>query len=133
MNYVKMIDHTLLKQDAAADQIEKLCREAVSCGFCSVCVNSSFVSLCAGLLKDTDVKVCTVIGFPLGAMSTAAKASEAALAVKDGAQELDMVIHAGMAKKRKLGLCKKRHRSSCTGGRRQGTGKSDPGDLSSYR
>lgn len=98
MNYVKMIDHTLLKQDAAADQIKKLCREAVSCGFCSVCVNSSFVSLCAGLLKDTDVKVCTVIGFPLGAMSTGAKAAEAALAVKDGAQELDMVIHAGMAK-----------------------------------
>ena len=98
MNYVKMIDHTLLKQDAAADQIEKLCREAVSCGFCSVCVNSSFVSLCAGLLKDTDVKVCTVIGFPLGAMSTGAKAAEAALAVKDGAQELDMVIHTGMAK-----------------------------------
>lgn len=98
MNYVKMFDHTLLKQDAAADQIEKLCREAVSCGFCSVCVNSSFVSLCAGLLKDTDVKVCTVIGFPLGAMSTGAKAAEAALAVKDGAQELDMVIHTGMAK-----------------------------------
>ena len=98
MNYVKMIDHTLLKQDAAADQIKKLCREAVSCGFCSVCVNSSFVSLCAGRLKDTDVKVCTVIGFPLGAMSTGAKAAEAALAVKDGAQELDMVIHAGMAK-----------------------------------
>lgn len=98
MNYVKMIDHTFLKQDAAADQIEKLCREAVSCGFCSVCVNSSFVSLCAGLLKDTDVKVCTVIGFPLGAMSTGAKAAEAALAVKDGAQELDMVIHTGMAK-----------------------------------
>ena len=98
MNYVKMIDHTLLKQDAAAEQIEKLCREAVSCGFCSVCVNSSFVSLCAGLLKDTDVKVCTVIGFPLGAMSTGAKAAEAALAVKDGAQELDMVIHTGMAK-----------------------------------
>lgn len=98
MNYVKMIDHTLLKQDAAAGQIEKLCREAVSCGFCSVCVNSSFVSLCAGLLKDTDVKVCTVIGFPLGAMSTGAKAAEAALAVKDGAQELDMVIHTGMAK-----------------------------------
>lgn len=98
MNYVKMIDHTLLKQDAAADQIEKLCREAVSCGFCSVCVNSSFVSLCAGLLKDTDVKVCTVIGFPLGAMSTGAKAAEAALAVKDGAQDLDMVIHTGMAK-----------------------------------
>ena len=98
MNYVKMIDHTLLKQDAAPEQIKKLCREAVSCGFCSVCVNSSFVSLCAGLLKDTDVKVCTVIGFPLGAMSTAAKAAEAALAVKDGAQELDMVIHTGMAK-----------------------------------
>lgn len=98
MNYVKMIDHTLLKQDAAPEQIKELCREAVSCGFCSVCVNSSFVSLCAGLLKDTDVKVCTVIGFPLGAMSTRAKAAEAALAVKDGAQELDMVIHTGMAK-----------------------------------
>ena len=67
-------------------------------GFASVCVNSSYVPLCAELLRDTEVKVCTVIGFPLGAMSTAAKAAEARQAILDGAEELDMVIHIGMLK-----------------------------------
>ena len=98
MDYANMIDHTLLKADATKEQVKKLCEEAMEYGFHSVCVNSSFVYYCAQLLKDSDVKVCTVIGFPLGSMSTAGKAAEAKAAVKDGAQELDMVIHVGMIK-----------------------------------
>ena len=98
MNYAGMIDHTLLKPEATKEQIKKLCEEAREYGFHSVCVNSSFVYYCAALLKDSGVKVCTVIGFPLGAMSTAGKAAEAKAAVADGAQELDMVIHVGMIK-----------------------------------
>ena len=93
-----MIDHTLLKPEATKEQVRTLCEEAVKYGFHSVCVNSSFVYYCASLLKNTDVKVCTVIGFPLGAMSTAGKAAEAKAAVADGAGELDMVIHVGMIK-----------------------------------
>ncbi len=98
MNYAKMIDHTLLKPEASKEDIKKLCEEAVEYGFCSVCVNSAFVAYCAELLKDTEVKVCTVIGFPLGAMSTKAKAAEAEIAVADGAAELDMVLPVGMVK-----------------------------------
>ena len=98
MDYAKMIDHTLLKPEASQEQVKKLCQEAVEYGFHSVCVNSCYVSFCADLLKDSDVKVCTVIGFPLGAMSPAGKAAEAAAAVKDGADELDMVINVGMIK-----------------------------------
>lgn len=98
MDYAKMIDHTLLKPEASREQVKKLCREAAEYGFHSVCVNSCYVSFCADLLKDSDVKVCTVIGFPLGAMSSAGKAEEAAAAVKDGADELDMVINVGMIK-----------------------------------
>ena len=98
MNYAKMIDHTLLKPEASKEDIKNLCEEAVEYGFCSVCVNSAFVVYCAELLKDTEVKVCTVIGFPLGAMSTKAKAAEAEIAVADGAAELDMVLPVGMVK-----------------------------------
>lgn len=98
MDYAKMIDHTLLKPEATKEQVKNLCEEAVQYGFHSVCVNSSFVYYCTELLKDSDVKVCTVIGFPLGAMSTAGKAAEAQAAVADGAEELDMVIHVGMIK-----------------------------------
>lgn len=98
MDYAKMIDHTFLKPEATKEQVKNLCEEAVQYGFHSVCVNSSFVYYCAELLKDSDVKVCTVIGFPLGAMSTAGKAAEAQAAVADGAEELDMVIHVGMIK-----------------------------------
>ena len=98
MDYARMIDHTLLKPEASKEQIQKLCREAAESGFHSVCVNSSYVYYCAELLKNTGVKVCTVIGFPLGASSTAAKAAEAEAAVEDGAEELDMVIHVGMIK-----------------------------------
>ncbi|MBI4535087.1 MAG: deoxyribose-phosphate aldolase [Ignavibacteriae bacterium] len=93
-----MIDHTLLKPEATVTDIEKLCGEARRYGFASVCINPSYVPLCARLLKGTDVKVCTVIGFPLGATSTASKAFEAEQAIRDGAQEIDMVMNVGMLK-----------------------------------
>lgn len=98
MKLASMIDHTILKPEAGKEQVETICREAREYGFASVCVNSSYVPLCAELLRDTEVKVCTVIGFPLGAMSTAAKVAEARQAILDGAEELDMVIHIGMLK-----------------------------------
>ncbi|HXG39047.1 MAG TPA: deoxyribose-phosphate aldolase [Bacteroidota bacterium] len=93
-----MIDHTLLKPEATKQQIEQLCAEAKHFQFASVCVNPCYVKLCAQLLRDTKVKVCTVIGFPLGATSTEAKVAEAEQALKDGARELDMVINVGMLK-----------------------------------
>ncbi len=98
MNLEKMIDHTILKPEASVPQIKKLCQEAKAYGFASVCVNSSFVALCSEQLKGTDVMVCTVAGFPLGAMSTAGKAAETRQAVEDGADEIDMVVHVGMIK-----------------------------------
>lgn len=94
----RMIDHTLLKPEATKQQIEQLCAEAKHFQFASVCVNPCYVKLCAQLLRDTKVKVCTVIGFPLGATSTEAKVAEAEQALKDGARELDMVINVGMLK-----------------------------------
>ena len=98
MNYNKLIDHTLLKQDATPEQIAKLCDEAKQFDFMSVCVNPAYVPLAAACLKDSDVKVCTVIGFPLGMNLTKTKVEEAVLAVKEGAQEVDMVINVGMLK-----------------------------------
>lgn len=93
-----MIDHTLLKPDATADQIAQLCFEARKYKFASVCVNPTHVKLCADLLKGTPVKVCTVIGFPLGASSPNVKAFEAETALRDGATEIDMVINIGALK-----------------------------------
>ena len=93
MNYRKLIDHTLLKADASKEAIIKLCKEAKEFDFCSVCVNPGFVSTCAEELKGSDVKVCTVVGFPLGATSTQSKAFETKQAVLDGANEIDMVIN----------------------------------------
>jgi len=98
----RMIDHTLLKPDATRQDVEKLCAEAKLYRFASVCINPSYVKLCAQLLRDTDVKVCTVIGFPLGATSSAAKAFETDQAVRDGAREVDMVINVGMLKSGEL-------------------------------
>ena len=98
MNYNKLIDHTLLKQDATPEQIVNLCVEAKQFDFMSVCVNPAYVPLAAECLKDSDVKVCTVIGFPLGMNLTKTKVEEAILAVKEGAQEVDMVINVGMLK-----------------------------------
>ncbi len=94
----RYIDHTLLKPEATKDQITQLCSEAKKYNFASVCINPSWVPLCAKLLRDTAVKVCTVIGFPLGATSTPSKAFEADHALRDGAKEIDMVINVGMLK-----------------------------------
>ena len=91
------VDHTLLKPEATPEQIAALCAEAAEHGTASVCVNGSYVPLAKKLL-DGKAKVCAVIGFPLGAMSTAAKAFEAAEAIRDGADEIDMVIHIGQLK-----------------------------------
>jgi len=98
MKYNKLIDHTLLKQDASPEQIALLCEEAKQFDFMSVCVNPAYVPLAASLLKGSDVKVCTVIGFPLGMNLTKTKVEEAVLAVKEGAEEVDMVINVGMLK-----------------------------------
>ena len=98
MSIAKYIDHTLLAPDATKSAIEKLCKEASEYKFASVCVNSCWVSLAADLLKDSFVKVCTVVGFPLGAMDTVSKAYEAAKAVENGADEVDMVINIGYLK-----------------------------------
>jgi deoxyribose-phosphate aldolase len=94
----KTIDHTLLKAIATADQVRELCAEARKFGFASVCVNPCWVTLCAKELAGSDVLVCTVIGFPLGANLPETKASEARLAVSQGAREVDMVINIGAAK-----------------------------------
>ena len=98
MEINKMIDHTLLKQDASVEAIKKLCEEAKEYHFASVCVNPGFVPLAAKMLKGTDVKVCTVVGFPLGATLPESKAYEAKLAIEAGATEVDMVLNDSMAK-----------------------------------
>ena len=92
------VDHTLLKADSTPQQIRALCDEAVRFGTASVCVNGCYVPLAADCLKGTPVKVCAVIGFALGAMSTAAKVFEARDAVAAGAEEIDMVINIGRLK-----------------------------------
>ncbi|MGB2578530.1 deoxyribose-phosphate aldolase [Elusimicrobium simillimum] len=98
MNIAKLIDHTLLRPGATKEEIAQLCAEAKKFDFASVCVNPYWVKFCAEELKGTDVKVCTVIGFPLGANTTDVKVFEAANAVKNGAQEVDMVINIGALK-----------------------------------
>ena len=97
-NLASYIDHTLLKPIATKADILKLCEEAKQYHFASVCVNPCWVSLCVETLKGTGVKVCTVIGFPLGANTSEIKAQEAALAIKQGADEVDMVINIGALK-----------------------------------
>ncbi|NNJ09296.1 deoxyribose-phosphate aldolase [Chloroflexales bacterium ZM16-3] len=92
------IDHTLLKPEATPEQIAQICAEAIQYRFASVCVNPSFVPLCASLLAGTPVAVCTVIGFPLGATTTKTKVFEANQAAVNGARELDMVIAVGQLK-----------------------------------
>lgn len=93
-----MIDHTLLKPEATPAQVERLCAEAAEYHFASVCVNPVYIPLAARLLKGTGVKVCCVVGFPLGAIAPEQKAAEAASCAAMGAEELDMVIHVGAAK-----------------------------------
>lgn len=98
MNIAGMIDHTMLKADASSETIKRYCREAKEHGFASVCVNTCHVPLVAKELKGSPVKVCCVVGFPLGAMLSTAKAFETAEAVKLGAEEVDMVINIGAVK-----------------------------------
>jgi deoxyribose-phosphate aldolase len=93
-----MIDHTLLKPDATPDKIAELCAEARQYHFASVCVNPTNVKICTEFLRDSEVKVCTVIGFPLGANTTEVKAFETRNALENGAQEIDMVINIGALK-----------------------------------
>ena len=98
MKLSKYIDHTLLKADASAEQIAKLCNEAKEYDFKTVCVNPCNIALCKKLLKGSDVEVCTVIGFPLGQMTTEAKVFEAKDAISKGADEVDMVLNIGRLK-----------------------------------
>jgi len=98
----RLIDHTLLKPEATARQIEMLCLEARQWGFASVCVNSAFVPLAVELLRETPVLVASVVGFPLGANLPHVKAYEAEQALQQGAREIDMVIHIGALKGRDL-------------------------------
>lgn len=98
MKIEKYIDHTMLKADATAETIRRYCEEAKEHGFASVCVNTCRVPLVSECLKGSDVRVCCVVGFPLGAMSTEAKAAETRQAVRDGAEEIDMVLNVGAMK-----------------------------------
>ena len=98
MELNKYIDHTLLKADATAENIKSVCMEAIQYNTAAVCVNGKYAKLVSGLLKNTDIKTCCVIGFPLGASSSKAKAFEAASCIENGAQEIDMVISVGAAK-----------------------------------
>ena len=94
-NIAKYIDHTVLKATTTSKEVEKLCLEAKEYGFYSVCVNGCFVKECKELLKDSDVKIAAVVGFPLGAMTKTAKVFEAREAIANGANEIDMVINVG--------------------------------------
>lgn len=94
----KLFDHTILKADAGKAAVKKICEEAKEYGFMSVCVNGYYTAYVAKLLEESDVRVCTVVGFPLGQMATGAKAMEAKIAVEDGADEVDMVINVAALK-----------------------------------
>lgn len=98
MDLAPYIDHTLLKPDAKQSQIDQLCQEAIQYHFCSVCIQPYWVSYCAKKLRGTGVKVCTVVGFPLGANDSRSKAYETRQAIEDGAHEIDMVINIGALK-----------------------------------
>lgn len=98
MEFAQYFDHTILKPEATEADVRKVCEEAKAYGFASVCVNSCYTALVADALEDTDIDVCTVVGFPLGAMSTKAKVAETKLAVADGADEIDMVMNIGALK-----------------------------------
>jgi deoxyribose-phosphate aldolase len=98
------IDHTLLRPDATQEEIDTLCREAAEYHFYSVCINSSWVAYCAKKLRPTGVKICAVVGFPLGAMDSRSKAFETRRAIEEGAHEIDMVINVGALKSGNLEL-----------------------------
>lgn len=104
MNYNKMIDHTVLKADTPLETVKRICDEAMEYGFASVCINPCHVAYCADYLKDSDVNVCTVIGFPLGANTSAVKAFETKDAIANGADEIDMVMNIGALKDKNYAL-----------------------------
>lgn len=103
-NINRLIDHTILKPEATMEDIRKLCIEAKEYNFYSVCVNSAYVNVAYNFLLHSDVKVCSVVGFPLGAMIKEAKAYEAKFAVDSGAHEIDMVANIGFLKSKKIDL-----------------------------
>lgn len=98
MKYTDLINHVLVIPHATKESVDNFCENAVECGYHSVCVNSSYVFYCAQRLKGSSVRVCSTIGFPFGAMSTAGKVAEAVQAVEDGAAEIETVLHMGMVK-----------------------------------
>jgi deoxyribose-phosphate aldolase len=102
MKYNKYIDHTLLRANATTAEIKQLCQEAKKYDFTSVCVNPDYVSCCKNILNNTKTKICTVIGFPLGSNTTLTKTTETVDAIKNGAQEIDMVINISWLKEGKL-------------------------------
>lgn len=104
MEINRMIDHTLLKPESTREQIKSLCDEALEYNFKSVCINPFWVSYANDILKDSEVSVCTVIGFPLGANTTSMKATEAREAILNGADEVDMVINVGLLKSKEYDL-----------------------------
>lgn len=104
MNYNKMIDHTVLKADTPLETVKRICDEAMEYGFASVCINPCHVAYCADYLKDSNVNVCTVIGFPLGANTSAVKAFETKDAIAKGADEIDMVMNIGALKDKNYDL-----------------------------
>lgn len=104
MNYNKMIDHTVLKADTPLETVKRICDKAMEYGFASVCINPCHVAYCADYLKDSDVNVCTVIGFPLGANTSAVKAFETKDAIANGADEIDMVMNIGALKDKNYDL-----------------------------
>lgn len=104
MNYNKMIDHTVLKADTPLETVKRICDEAIEYGFASVCINPCHVAYCADYLKDSDVNVCTVIGFPLGANTSAVKAFETKDAIANDADEIDMVMNIGALKDKNYDL-----------------------------
>ena len=107
MDYARYIDHTLLKPDATLKSIKRLIDEAIKNEFYSVCVNPCYVKICHKYLKDTPVKVCTVIGFPLGANDIKTKSFEAKMAIKNGANEIDVVINIAKIKDHKYAYIEK--------------------------
>lgn len=106
MKYEKYFDHTILKPDASKEAVLTICKEALEHDFASVCVNQYRTKLVAEQLKGSDVKVCTVVGFPLGAVNTEVKVFETEQAIKDGAQEIDMVLNIGALKDRDYDIVK---------------------------
>ena len=106
MDIAKFIDHTILKPEATVEEVKKLCKEAKEYNFASVCVNGCYAALVSAELAGSDVKTCVVVGFPLGAMTKEAKAFETADAIKNGANEIDMVINIGELKDKNYELFK---------------------------